>query len=62
MLLMDAPKNIDYLQIDLEVCNRSTLTTLELLDNTIFNEYKFATVTFEHYIYASDRFNTRLAS
>lgn len=58
----NAPKNIDYLQIDLEVSNRSTLTTLELLNNTIFNEYKFATVTFEHDIYAGDKFNTRLAS
>ncbi len=58
----NAPKNIDYLQVDLEVCNRSTLTTLELLNNTIFNEYKFATVTFEHDIYDGDKFNTRLAS
>ena len=33
----NAPKNIDYLQVDLEVCNRSTLTTLELLNTTIFN-------------------------
>jgi hypothetical protein len=58
----NAPKNIDYLQIDLEVCNRSTLTTLELLNNNVFDEYKFATVTFEHDIYDGDRFNTRLAS
>jgi len=58
----NAPLNIDYLQIDLEVCNRSTLTTLELLNNNVLNEYKFATVTFEHDIYDGDRFNTRLAS
>jgi len=58
----NAPKNIDYLQIDLEVSNRSTLTTLELLNSNVFNEYKFATVTFEHDIYDGDRFNTRLAS
>jgi len=58
----NAPNNIDYLQIDLEVSNRSTLTTLELLNNTIFNEYKFASVTFEHDIYDGDRFNTRLLS
>jgi len=58
----NAPKNIDYLQIDLEVCNRSTLNTLEILNQTIFDEYKFATVTFEHDIYDGDRFNTRLAS
>jgi len=58
----NAPNNIDYLQIDLEVSNRSTLTTLELLNSTIFNEYKFASVTFEHDIYDGDKFNTRLAS
>ncbi len=56
------PKNIDYLQIDLEVNNRSTLTTLELLDNTVLDEYKFAVVTFEHDIYSGDHFNTRLVS
>ena len=56
------PSNLDYLQIDLEVSNRSTLTTLELLNNTVFNEYKFATVTFEHDIYSGDYFNVRLAS
>ena len=50
----NVPKNIDYLQIDLEVCNRSTLTTLELFNDNIFNEYKFATVTFEHDIYDGD--------
>ena len=32
------------------------------MNTTIFNEYKFATVTFEHDIYDGDRFNTRLAS
>jgi hypothetical protein len=58
----NVPKNIDYLQIDLDVCNRSTLDTLELFDKTIFDNYKFATVTFEHDIYDGDRFNTRLAS
>ena len=36
----NAPTNIDYLQIDLEVSNRSTLSTLEILNNTIFDEYK----------------------
>ena len=56
------PINVDYLQIDLDVCNRSTLTTLELFDKNIFDKHKFATVTFEHDIYDGDRFNTRLAS
>lgn len=58
----NVPKNMDYLQIDLDVCNRSTLDTLELFDKTIFDNYKFATVTFEHDIYDGDRFNTRQAS
>lgn len=58
----NVPKNIDYLQIDLDVCNRSTLDTLELFDKTIFDNYKFATITFEHDIYDGDRFNTRQAS
>jgi hypothetical protein len=56
------PQDIDYLQIDLEVSNRSTLTTLERLDEQVLNTYRFATVTFEHDIYAGDYFNTRIAS
>jgi hypothetical protein len=53
------PEQIDYLQIDLDVNNRSTLNTLELLDRTVFEKYKFATVTFEHDIYTGNHFNTR---
>ena len=53
------PTEMDYLQIDLEVNNRSTLTTLELLDNDILDKYKFATITFEHDIYTGNHFNTR---
>jgi hypothetical protein len=53
------PTNIDYLQIDLDVDNKSTLDTLLLLDNTCFDKYKFATVTFEHDIYRGNYFNTR---
>lgn len=52
------PSKIDYLQIDLDVDNRSTLTTLELLDATIFNHYTFGVVTFEHDIYRGNFFNT----
>jgi hypothetical protein len=52
-------KNIDYLQIDLDVNNRSTLDTLYLLNNTVFDTYKFATVTFEHDIYTGNYFDTR---
>ena len=53
------PTHMDYLQIDLDVDNKSTLDTLILLDNTIFDDYTFATVTFEHDIYRGDYFQTR---
>ena len=56
------PCNIDYLQIDLDVNNKSTLDTLVLLDNTCFDKYKFATITFEHDIYTGNYFNTRALS
>lgn len=56
------PNNIDYLSIDLDVNNRSTLTTLELLDKTVFDTYKFACVTFEHDIYSGDYYDTRRIS
>lgn len=51
------PLEIDYLQIDLEVNNGSTLYTLQKLDNEIFDKYKFATITFEHDIYSDIRIN-----
>lgn len=53
------PVNMDYLQIDLEVNNRSTLTTLEMLDSQLFDTFKFSTITFEHDIYTGNHFNTR---
>jgi hypothetical protein len=53
---------LDYLQIDLDADNRSTLDVLELLDKTVFDKYKFATVTFETDIYRGDFFNTRALS
>jgi hypothetical protein len=53
------PTNIDYLQIDLEVDNRSTLDILEIFDKSIFDKYKFATITFEHDFYRGDFFDTR---
>lgn len=58
----NVPNNIDYLQIDLEVDNRSTLTTLELLDNQVLDTYKFATITFEHDIYRGNFFDTKFIS
>ena len=59
---LNFPTNMDYLQIDLEVENASTIKTLENLDRNIFPHYKFATVTFEHDIYRGDFFNTRMRS
>lgn len=56
------PKNLDYLQIDLEVNNKSTIDTLINLDKNVMNTYRFATVTFEHDIYTGDFFNTRQLS
>jgi hypothetical protein len=56
------PSELDYLQIDLDVNNRSTLNTLELLDRTVFDKYKFTTVTFEHDIYSGNYFNTQEVS
>lgn len=53
------PLNMDYLQIDLDVDNKSTLDTLLLLDQTVFDKYKFATITFEHDIYSGNFFDTR---
>jgi hypothetical protein len=61
-LLKDFPVNIDYLQIDLDVNNKSTLNTLSLLNETVFDKYKFATVTFEHDIYTGNYFDTQESS
>ena len=56
------PLLFDYLQIDLEADNGSTIKTLQKLDCTIFDTYKFATVTFEHDIYHTNFGNTRVES
>lgn len=56
------PTDMNYLQIDLDADNRSTLTTLELLDQTVFGDYKFGAVTFEHDFYRGDFFHTKQAS
>jgi hypothetical protein len=58
----NVPLNIDYLQIDLEVSNGSTIDTLEKLNVDILDTYKFASVTFEHDIYHTNYKNTRLRS
>jgi hypothetical protein len=56
------PKIIDYLQIDLDVNNQSTIQTLKNINTQLMDQYKFATVTFEHDIYTGDFFNTRIRS
>ncbi len=56
------PANVDYLQIDLDVDNRSTLDVLEKLDKEVFPSYKFAVVTFEHDFYRGNHFDTRKKS
>lgn len=56
------PEEIDYLQIDLEPSNRSTLTCLEILDRLVMDDHHFNVVTFEHDIYSGNHYNTRLAS
>jgi hypothetical protein len=58
----NVPFSIDYLQIDLEEGDGSTIRTLEKLDNEVMDNYKFATVTFEHDIYHSNLYNTRAKS
>jgi hypothetical protein len=55
----NVPLNLDYLQIDLETHNGSTIGTLEKLDQEIFDKYKFATITFEHDYCNSNFGNTR---
>jgi len=47
-LLKNSPKNIDYLQIDIDAHTGTTIKTLEKLDNEIMDVYKFAVITFEH--------------
>lgn len=56
------PRDNGYLQIDLDVNNRSTLTCLENMDKQVFDFYRFAVVTFEHDIYNGDYFDTRKLS
>lgn len=52
-------KHIEYLQLDLYTQNRSTLSVLENLDENVFDEYLFATMTIEHDAYDGDSWNTR---
>ena len=51
----------DYLQIDLEVDNRSTIDVLRNL-SAAMDRHRFAVITFEHDRYRGDFFNTRQES
>ena len=56
------PKAVDYLQLDLEADNRSTLSVLEHFDANVFPTYTFGVITFEHDIYRGDFYETRRIS
>lgn len=58
----NVPRNVEYLQIDLEVDNESTLKVIKLFDKYVFDNYKFGTITFEHDFYRGDFYNTRYIS
>lgn len=59
----DAPSDIDYLQIDLDENEGSTLNTLLRLERDVFTSRRFATVTFEHDFWASTgKWDTRAQS
>lgn len=58
----NAPNNIDYLQIDLEQNNPSTITTIQLLENQVMNNYKFATIIFQQDTYNNTIDNSRTVS
>lgn len=43
----NAPQKIDYLQLDIDPPHK-TLNVLKSLDKQVMDDYKFATITFEH--------------
>jgi len=43
----NVPQNIDYLQLDIDPPHK-TLNVLQILDQQIMDDFKFATITFEH--------------
>jgi hypothetical protein len=55
-------KQVDYLQIDLEVSNDSTMGALYQVEKTMLAGYKYAVVTFEHDAYQDAANNTRARS
>ena len=56
------PPTVDYLQIDLDADNRSTLTTVEKIERELMPTYTFGVVTFEHDFYRGDFYDTRHVS
>lgn len=54
----EMPRNVDYLQVDLEANNGSTMKTLEKLDAEIFDKHTFAVVTFEHDYYCAGEYKS----
>lgn len=52
-------RNIDYLQIESEIIDKTTHDILIQLDNNVFNKYKFGVITFRHDFYRGNYFNTR---
>lgn len=52
-------KCVDYLQIDLEVSNDSTMSALNQVEKTMQAGYKYAVVTFEHDVYQDTKYETR---
>lgn len=55
-------KTLDYLQIDLEVSNDSTMGALKKVEETMAAGYRYATITFEHDEYEQQNNNTRARS
>ena len=59
----DFPQDIDYLQIDIEAANGTTLQVLKNLEQQVMGDHRFAVVTFEHDIYQSGAYpHTRTES
>lgn len=53
----NVPSIIDYLQIDLEPSNKSTLDVLNKLNREVMDTHQFRTITFEHDVYKTNSIN-----
>ena len=54
--ISDLPPVIDYLSLDLEPSNGSTLVTIDKLEREVMGNHIFSVVTFEHDIYCCGNF------